>query len=525
MAVPVIQTNSQDSKLRPENVLFLETVLGEQEKALLRLDEVLAMLQDDNPATTWRLSKQNNVAFALVDHNHLTPFWGGATRYVYSIVDHHEDEGEHDDAVLRVVHGPTSSQSAGSCASLVTLVYSNEVVHKAQKGSSALASIGASLLGPIMLDTKALKRVDQGGKATKWDDLAVDLLFDHATQCTPATEDFDRQAQPDWSLLVWDLLASGGIRGGCTPNKKIEALLKASRSPGDLGLREQVKALKPGWKALKEAKSSAPLLLTPAELLRRDAKAVHVDGVDIGGNRKTLRLTLATLPTSIPMLVYDRFDLFPQDPSAHQSAWTHWWVTVADFAKEQGSDMVLGLCASKVSVSSQAQDDTEKALPTPPSEDDRAQSSDDDNLEVEGKDKKIRELIIMAISSSQNKAQSILQALTKPLEQAENAGQAGAKLQLQLPWSYPLPSATKKQVKRWLFGAVPGSGVVADQFDSVPGLDQQGSSTLAYDRGAVAFQVYRQLNQNANRKVVLPALLSALQPERLPASHLSHSGW
>lgn len=324
------------------------------------------------------------MAFALVDHNRLTPLWGGTTRNVYSIVDHHEDEGEHDDAVLRVVHGPTSSQSTGSCASLVTLAYSSELVNKAQKDSSALESIGALLLGPIMLDTKALQRVDQGGKATKWDDLAVGLLFDHASQCTPATEDPDRQAQPEWSVLAWDLLASGGIRGGCIPNKTIEPVMKASTSPGDLDLSGQVKALKPGWKALKKAKSSASLLLTPAELLRRDAKAVHVDGVDIGGTRKTLRLILATLPTSIPMLVYDRFDLFPRDSSVHQSAWNHWWITVADFAKEQGSDMVLGLCASKVSVPSKAQDDTRNELPTPPSEDERAQlSDDDDDLEVD----------------------------------------------------------------------------------------------------------------------------------------------
>lgn len=117
----------------------------------------------------------------------------------------------------------------------------------------------------------------------------------------------------------------------------------------------------------------------------------------------------------------------------------------------------------------------------------------------------------MTIGYSHTEAQLTLQALTKPLEQAESAGQADAQLQLQLPWSYPLPSATKKQVKRWLFGAVPGSGVVADQFDSMPKLDQQNSLTLAYDEGAVAFQVFRQLNLDANRKVVLPAVLSALQ--------------
>lgn len=549
IAVPVIQTEQQNAKLRPENTLFLETVLAEQYDELVWLDQFLSWLKGEDSATTWRLAPENHVAFALVDHNRLAPRWmNNVSRTVYTIIDHHQDEGAHEESLLRVVEGPESSYSAGSCASLVTIVYSEELSQ--QKDTSlpgALASVGALLLGPILLDTKGLKPLLKGGKATHWDEVAVQILFSHAAQSSPATEDAARKAIEEWSLLVWDLLASGGIHKGSLPQEAhiVSPVGQTIASDAPLDLNAQVQALKPGWTTLKKAKASASFVLTPMELLRRDCKVTEVDIRKVDGkenNGTKIRLALATLPTSVPSLVYDRFQMFPLDPEEHTEAWKRWWGTLAEFATEMRVILVLGLCSSSVSVAStpeaQLHTDTKVAVSAPqfevhqgngttlPELDPGMHSvkgnstltsfSEADERESEGvkgqkskkkgKSEKIRELVVLALGPSPSEAEAMLRTLSHPLERNDQ-NNPDISLGLQLPWSYPLPQASQAQLLSWLAGRRPEDW---SAFDHLAGLSTLGSAHFA-EGGGLAAKVYRQLNNKANRKVVMPKVLDALE--------------
>lgn len=100
--------NIDDLRLRQENVLAF------QESSILPEDMIFL---DD--MSTFELNALG-VSFVLVDHNHRSPEFGDG--HVSGIIDHHADEGFHEDASPRVITVPT-----GSCSSLVTLHFAQSL--------------------------------------------------------------------------------------------------------------------------------------------------------------------------------------------------------------------------------------------------------------------------------------------------------------------------------------------------------------------------------------------------------------
>jgi exopolyphosphatase len=107
--IPFYNQRSELLHLRPENLYAFDRV------SLSIADNIL--LQDE--ISPQDLSKAG-VKIALVDHNRMDAVFGEAK--VVSILDHHQDEGQHPDANPRVIKTPV-----GSCTSLVTTFFKDSL--------------------------------------------------------------------------------------------------------------------------------------------------------------------------------------------------------------------------------------------------------------------------------------------------------------------------------------------------------------------------------------------------------------
>ena len=148
--IPLIQTKKQDLGLRPENLqALLDSGLEYDAPELLCLDEI-----------PWTSRFPSNT-FALVDHNRLLGQYekDDSPCKVISIVDHHDDEGFHPDANIRVV------APAGSCASHVVKLLPEKDLPQ---------GLALLLLSAICIDTSGLK---VGGKALPVDREAAAFLL------------------------------------------------------------------------------------------------------------------------------------------------------------------------------------------------------------------------------------------------------------------------------------------------------------------------------------------------------------
>ena len=140
-AVPLIQVERADLKLRPENLYaFSLAGLSETQDDLLTITE----LADFKPFPSQ--------TFALVDHNRLGPAFilDNPKAEVIAVVDHHEDEGLYPQALPRII------SPAGSCSSHIGALCPPELP----------AELATLLLTAILIDTDGLK---PGGKAIDLD--------------------------------------------------------------------------------------------------------------------------------------------------------------------------------------------------------------------------------------------------------------------------------------------------------------------------------------------------------------------
>ena len=177
--------------LRRENLLALERCQV-PESTLLNIDALPA-----EPNTLAALGAK----FALVDHNALLPPFRPnsadgqsiADDPVEIIIDHHDDEGQHESAAVREIKVPT-----GSCASLVTDHF-RSLWKKALSGPSGLQGspippeVATLLLSAIMIDTSGLKA---GGKGMDVDYASSAFLFPISSLASDAGD-----AAGDVSLL------------------------------------------------------------------------------------------------------------------------------------------------------------------------------------------------------------------------------------------------------------------------------------------------------------------------------------
>ena len=112
-------------------------------------------------AASEKLSPSNGVRFGLVDHNRVGPLWfrpspfsssspSTLQRQVLLVLDHHADEQAHPsptESAIRIVKTP-DVDPVGSCASLVTLLFKNEIVIECTNiGGSAPPDLPVKLEG------------------------------------------------------------------------------------------------------------------------------------------------------------------------------------------------------------------------------------------------------------------------------------------------------------------------------------------------------------------------------------------
>ena len=230
--VALIQTSRADLPLRPENLYALELAgLTESTQHLLCSDDI-----DDVPSSPFPSS-----LFALLDHNRLQSRFtqDNSDAKVVAIIDHHEDEGAHQESAdPRIVTVPT-----GSCASLVARYISE------RSPDTIPEELATLLLCAILIDTNGLK---PGGKA----------------------EDADREAAV--YLTSCSVLAPGGSVDPSNPHEDPR--------------------LKDLTETLREKKSDVSDLDT-SELLRRDYKEYTMTPSWV--RDKTILVGLSSIPIGL----------------------------------------------------------------------------------------------------------------------------------------------------------------------------------------------------------------------------------
>lgn len=134
--VPLIQTPRAELHFRQENLLVY--------RAAHTSEEALLCVDDDEVKAHRARAK-----LGLVDHPQLAVSWGN--RSVDIIVDHHEDEGAHPEAKLRILRSP-SKDPVGSASSLVALLAA-----ESRHGGVLPEQLADLLLSAIVLDTRNVR--------------------------------------------------------------------------------------------------------------------------------------------------------------------------------------------------------------------------------------------------------------------------------------------------------------------------------------------------------------------------------
>ncbi|KZV74962.1 DHH phosphoesterase [Peniophora sp. CONT] len=176
LTIPLVQIERDDFVLRAENLHALEragidpTILLTADEIPLPSGETYALVDHNKLDARFAHVSRPNASGSSLGHGSSpsTPAPGspfGAESKVVAIVDHHADEGAHLDAKPRIV------ESAGSCASLVTRLFT------AIPNYTIPPELALLLLSAITIDTNGLK---EGGKALQVDRDAADWLLPQA---------------------------------------------------------------------------------------------------------------------------------------------------------------------------------------------------------------------------------------------------------------------------------------------------------------------------------------------------------
>lgn len=295
--VPVIQTPRTQLTYRRENLLVYQMIHTAPD-ALLCVDEL-------GDLSSPRFSTAANVSLGLVDHPRLGAAWGDIDRRVNVIVDHHEDDGSHREAKLRMIHSP-SSHPVGSAASLVA-----HLMSQAQGGRAVPRDVADLLLSAIVLDTRNLK-MQPSGKATDVDVHAYSYLQPHSSF---GPSDVD-------------------VRNGRADTSHTKA-----------------------WNEdLQRVKNDVSHLDTHA-LLLRDLKMTSISGLHIG---------LAAVPLSFSAWISEAYRTHAPVNTVREEVaereWSVWWTQLAGFMREKGMDMAVVLLSYRESTESKTKSRRDLAL-------------------------------------------------------------------------------------------------------------------------------------------------------------------
>ncbi|KDN53458.1 DHH phosphoesterase [Tilletiaria anomala UBC 951] len=535
--VPIIQANRSTSPLRPENNLVLQITLGDS-ASMLRdgwlpnltwLDDIADALSEstahesiamssantsapalrrrnkfhqDVLATSPKLGPANGISFGLVDHNRLGPLWGskGMEREVRLIVDHHADEQAHLTVPLRWIK-PPDADPVGSCASMVAMLFQGQWLSKEKHTSGGIPiTVADLLLTAIALDTDNLK-LRPLGKGTKHDAKAYNLLLPFSSLADPTNR---ARIISNISSMMPQLVPNHLITSalfGSVPEKDVAFANQLTSPPSpvlvkrtntepdpDTPTQERIDALRdmvaPAWKSISFAKRSVIYHLSADDFLRRDCKIMSVTAgaVAIGSKMQLdLHIAFSTIPTSMSALVYG-FEKTPikKPEEERQTLWDAWWRALDDFMAE--SDLDFAICLMRCREKQRTQDE---------------------------KDKHMRELIIIHRQSTpqgQLAPPPVFSGLLKGLEQETYISDGAA--YKEAPAS-PLRLMLKQP---WKGKEIPSSGK-RDRLDRV-GLE--GNWLGSPSGNTLWVRAYRQRNAKANRKVILPVVLSVLKHFNFP---------
>ena len=162
-SLPLVSINRNDLSLRRDVMIILE-MAGIDAEALIFLDDEIfqTVAKDDS------IRKQ----ITLVDHNKLRYDLWSLKNDVVEILDHHQDEGEHESVEGKVRNIAFDGKIAlvGSTCTLIT-----ERLMELENTSKVDAGLGLVLLSVILLDTMNMS--EEAGKGTARDQLAVDFLM------------------------------------------------------------------------------------------------------------------------------------------------------------------------------------------------------------------------------------------------------------------------------------------------------------------------------------------------------------
>ncbi|PWN47482.1 DHH phosphoesterase [Violaceomyces palustris] len=472
--VPLIQSNHDDASLRPENTAAYKAS-GIDPSDLLCLDDLTGKLGLD--LTSSKFSPSNNIFLGLVDHPALGGQWGGpnsAQRKVELIVDHHEDDGHHQDATMRIIRSP-SKDPVGSASSLVAELFKDQIQKDPTKVDRRIFDF---LISAIILDTDNLRPAPKG-KATRQDFDSVLLMMPHSSFYDPvASKGVEQVALSNSPLTALDLTDSSSLS---SPDD-------ASADPDVATARS---ALNKYWQILAKSKLKVNHL-SGRDLLRRDYKEVEFFEPDpsssssssssvVGGstsNQISLKLGFSSVPISLEEWLHRGRPSLLEVPDAQkemESNWKGWWNVLDEWMSSRKIQIAVVTGTYRA----------------PPHDKDA------------GKHK--RELVIALrqpdsglLSKDPVRSRTLWEELRKGLEEdahVQDATDVDRRLMLEKPWKgQRLPEALGGKRER------------------VQGLDGEGLrlDTIQEERKVWA-GVYRQGNARANRKVVLPAVVQILR--------------
>lgn len=444
--VPLIQSEHADAVLRPENTAAFRAS-GIDPNHLFFLDDIKLPLDSD------AFAPSNKVAIGLVDHPSLTGPWGGGKaegREVNIVIDHHEDNADHQEAGLRIVKSP-SKDPVGSCASLVAKLYEEQF--KQGGDDVGLRQVSDLLISAIVIDTDNLRAAPRG-KATKMDFEAVNTLFPASSFGTPASSEEVKETALTFSPLNNTLGAKV---------EAIQPLDPASDESLDSATQSAKIILAPYWSVLSQSKQAVSHL-SGRDLLRRDYKEV-----DFNESNIALKLGFASVPVSIAEWLHkDRPPLAQSaDPKGEvKDAWSAFWGTLDSFMEERKIDLAVMTGSFRLAEG-----------------------------EVDaGKHKRELVLAFAPRTLPSTQAERLWEELRKGLESDAHVGreETERRLMLEEPWKgQRMPEGAGGKKER------------------VKGVTEEGRREG--EEGRRWGKVYKQANARANRKVVLPAVMTVLK--------------
>ncbi|PWY97116.1 DHH phosphoesterase [Testicularia cyperi] len=460
--VALIQSEHADNVLRPENPAAFRAS-GIDPDNLLCLDDVQNKLGLSLDSTAFDPS--SHVAIGLVDHPSLTGPWGGpraSNRDVQIVVDHHEDVGDHAGAKLRIVKSP-SKEPVGSASSLVASLFA-ESFAKAPR-SDGLRQVADLLISAIVIDTDNLRPAPRG-KATTTDFEAVKILFPVSSFGSPETMAQIRQTAHDFSPFNHTALDATSVEPiqPISPSEETDSATQSAKI-----------ILAPYWQILSQSKMAVSHL-SGRDLLRRDYKEVdfaspeHADPADAD---VALKLGFASVPISIVEWLHKdrpvtRLSEATDAKAEVEAAWSAWWKVLDDWMNERKIDIAVMTGSYRVA---------------------------DGEVDA-GKHKRELVLAFAPRSLPESKASTLWNHLRKGLEADAHTtlDQTDRRLMLEQPWKgQRLPESAGGKRER------------------VAGIDADGRRTAPHQQSPRWARVYKQANTRANRKIVLPAVISVLK--------------